>query len=214
MQLRSESKLALVGAAATAVGTVCPIITLPLIGSINYLAGGKGDGVFILGAALVGAAGAAFGTVWLASIIGIGLLAFLLSRLGTFLSMIAQSKSEIEEASQGTGFGDIGNLFSLSLNLEWGWLVLFAGALLMIWSGVEPAVKWATGKNRQASSAVPDERSAAVGAPTTGLHAGATSDVYDRAISEALKVQTIRANRLPEGGPPRAAFGKRLAKKS
>jgi hypothetical protein len=38
----------LIAAAVMALGAFCPIIRLPVVGSMNYMMGGRGDGVFVL----------------------------------------------------------------------------------------------------------------------------------------------------------------------
>ena len=39
----------LIAAAVMALGAFCPIVRFPVVGSINYVMGGRGDGIYIVG---------------------------------------------------------------------------------------------------------------------------------------------------------------------
>jgi len=41
-------------------------------------------------------------------------------------------KSEMELSLQGNIFGDLANLAIQSVQLQWGWLILIAGAILLL----------------------------------------------------------------------------------
>jgi hypothetical protein len=39
----------LVAATVMALGAFCPIVRFPIVGSVNYVLGGQGDGVYVVG---------------------------------------------------------------------------------------------------------------------------------------------------------------------
>jgi hypothetical protein len=117
----------LIAAVVMAVGAFCPIVHLPIVGSINYVMGGRGDGVYIVGcsAAIIGLV--VFGYRRTSGIVGIGALFIIMRALVGFSAALSKSRAELAED---TGpFGGLSNLLANSVGLEWGWLLLVGGAL-------------------------------------------------------------------------------------
>ena len=64
----------LVGAAILAVGVFAPLVNVPLLGSVNYIAGDYGK--YLLATAVVAALVALLRQHWLAALVGLGALGF------------------------------------------------------------------------------------------------------------------------------------------
>ena len=117
------------GVALLAFGTFSPLVSLPIVGSMNYFLNGKGDGVFILGyaaLALLFTAIKKYKLLWIPAILAIGQLSYALM---TF----SQKLSEAADSLEGNIFGQ--GLAS-SIHLDWAWIVLFAGAISLVVSAV------------------------------------------------------------------------------
>jgi hypothetical protein len=61
--MQSKQIIALIGAAVLCLGVFSPIVTIPLVGSMNYFRNGTGDGVVVLLFAALGAFAAIHGNV-------------------------------------------------------------------------------------------------------------------------------------------------------
>jgi hypothetical protein len=122
--------LALIGAAVLIVGVFLPIVSLPVVGSMNLLmpGGAVGDGVFVVGFAVIAGGLALMGkmrhVIWPA----LAALAFIVWKL-------LQIKGVLDTAT--ATYGDqVGTVVAMN----WlGWAVLLAGALLLVYAG---ATSW------------------------------------------------------------------------
>ena len=116
--MAKDQQLGLLGVALAAIGCFLPLMSVAFIGSVNYYFNGQGDGIIVL----ILSAG--------------GLLAFLRGSYGFGLTtglLIAAMCTYTFLNLQGI----IGNdpLASVLVRLDFGWLVLYGGAALMIYAG-------------------------------------------------------------------------------
>jgi hypothetical protein len=72
-----------------ALGAFCPLIRLPIVGSLNYVAGGHGDGIFIVAAAFAIVPCVTFGYRRVAGLIAAGAMIMSLLLLVNFLNLLA-----------------------------------------------------------------------------------------------------------------------------
>lgn len=120
------------GSAVLALGTFMPIVSMPLVGSLNYFNNGQGDGVFILILAVAAAVLTLLGYykfVWIPGAISAGLLLFTLIR---FIQVVSDAKSSMSEDLEGNPFAGLAEGFMNSVQLQWGWMFLFIGALAIV----------------------------------------------------------------------------------
>ena len=109
----------LVGSGLLILGTFLPLVSVPIIGSINYFANGQGDGVFIIGfgaLAIVFTLIKRYKLLWIPAILSIAQLIYALI---TFAQKMSGGSSGI-----------------FSISMEWGWLVLFAGGILLVFAAL------------------------------------------------------------------------------
>ena len=106
-------------------GTFLPIVSLPIVGSVNYFMNGKGDGIFIIGYAVLAIIFVAlkrYKLLWIPAILAIGQLTYALI---TFSQKISETASSLN--------GNIfGQAIASTVHLDWAWIVLYAGAALLI----------------------------------------------------------------------------------
>ncbi len=124
-----------IAAGALALGTFLPAITLPIVGSMNYFNNGKGDGVFVLVAAIVAAILVAVQKYKFVLIPALLAAAITLFDLFNFFTKI----SEVSASLEGNPFAALAG----SIQLEWGWFVMILAevALILIALGVLPKEK-------------------------------------------------------------------------
>jgi hypothetical protein len=123
--------LALTGAGLLAVGVFLPIVRLPLVGSLNYFRNGQGDGVVLLAlAAITVVLVVQENFKWLWST-GLGAFAMLAFTFVNFQVNMSSARSEMERDLADNPFAGLGTALVESVQLEWGWVVLIAGASLL-----------------------------------------------------------------------------------
>ena len=114
-----------VGGVLLIFGTFLPIVSLPIVGSVNYFMNGKGDGIFVIGYAVLAIIFVAlkrYTLLWIPAILSFGQLTYALI---TF----SQKISEAESSLNGNIFGQA---IVSSVHLDWAWIVLYAGAALLV----------------------------------------------------------------------------------
>jgi len=133
--MKDTKTLALIGAAVLFVGAFMPIVSMPIVGSINYFNNGKGDGVFILLIAGITAALALTGrtrhTLWTGS----AALVMLGVTFIRFQSGMSEMRTRMDTELAGNPFRGLAEAAVGAVQLQWGWAVLLLGAGLTIYAG-------------------------------------------------------------------------------
>jgi hypothetical protein len=122
--------LGLAGSAALLIGVFCPLVTLPIVGSISYIHNGRGDGIFVAVLAaisLVLVLCRFWVGLWFTSVLSLGILGF------TFINFQVRLQ-EMKQELAGNPFGGIAETVSLS----WGFAVIIVGAALLIAAAAVP----------------------------------------------------------------------------
>jgi hypothetical protein len=122
-------KVILAGALAMAMGTLLPIVRIPFLGTLNYLARGQGDGTIVLLLSGVVIAAVFYGYRRIAALVGFVALVLMAVTLLNIVNMLAELHKE-------TAQNPFGALLADTVGLEWGWLPLIGGALAVIGAGV------------------------------------------------------------------------------
>lgn len=110
--LNKGQELGLMGSIVLMIGVFAPLANIPIVGSVNYYMNGQGDGVFILGLAIVSLMFAAFDwrkLLWLTGGASVALTGIALVRASEIFS---------------------GKFVTIS----WGWVVLLAGSGILFLS--------------------------------------------------------------------------------
>lgn len=119
----------LIAAAIMALGAFCPIVTLPIIGSISYVMRGNGDGIIIVGcsAAIIGLT--IFEYRRSTAIIAAGALVMMIVTLTRFAALLSKAQADAAQSAKSNAFGGLASLMVNSVGLGWGWVLLFGGAI-------------------------------------------------------------------------------------
>jgi hypothetical protein len=118
----------LVAAAMMALGAFCPIVSLPIVGSLNYVMRGNGDGIIIVGcsAAIIGLT--IFGYRRSTAIFAAGALVMMIVTLSQLAAILSKAQVEAAQSAKSNPFGGLASLMVNSVGLGWGWVLLFGGA--------------------------------------------------------------------------------------
>ncbi|MYN66718.1 MAG: hypothetical protein F4X11_17085, partial [Acidobacteria bacterium] len=126
--------LAVTAAFILVIGTFTPMVSVPFIGGIDYFRDGYGDGYILLIMAGLSAALAVTGRWKQVLVPALGSLAAI---LWTFLGVqdtIAQARSGAPAELTGNPHEGLAASVMASIQWEWGWVLLFAGSGLLVYS--------------------------------------------------------------------------------
>ncbi|UPK40114.1 hypothetical protein IVB18_24525 [Bradyrhizobium sp. 186] len=115
-----------------ALGTFCPIVTLPVVGSVNYVMSGNGDGIFIAIGALGVVALVLTGYRRATGIVAGAGMIWMLITLAKIVSLLAEARAKLDHSMKGNPFGGLAKVMANSVGLGWGWVLLFGGAIAII----------------------------------------------------------------------------------
>jgi hypothetical protein len=124
--------LGLIGSIVLFIGVFTPIVSAPIIGSMNYFQNGKGDGMLILILAIVSLVFVLtkkYKGLWFT---GVGSLAIMALTFINFQMKISDMKSQMESELAGNPFRGLADVAMQSVQLQWGWALLIVGAGLVI----------------------------------------------------------------------------------
>lgn len=130
--MSSRQIVALAGAVLLAFGVFAPLVSIPIAGTMNYFANGRGDGIIVLTMAGVTALLALmrmFGGLWVTGLISAGTIAF---TFYNFQSKFSQMKAEMEQQLAGNPFRGLADAALNSVQMQWGWAILALGTLLIL----------------------------------------------------------------------------------
>ena len=126
--------LAVTAAIVLVIGTFRPIVSFSFVGSVDYFRDGYGDGYILLIMAGLSLALAVTGRWKQVLVPALGSLAMI---LWTFLSVqdtMSQVRSGAAAALTGNPYQGLAPSVMQSIQWEWGWVLLFAGSGLLVYS--------------------------------------------------------------------------------
>lgn len=132
---KDSKKLAFVGAGLLAIGPFMPVVSVPIVGNLNLFNGGEGDGIILLVLAGIGAVLAYLGKTRHVLWPGLAAAAMLLYGLVRFQQLKSQMRADMDSDLEDNPFKGLAELAIESVQLQWGWFPLVAGAGIMIYAG-------------------------------------------------------------------------------
>lgn len=128
----TKQSLGIIGSIILFVGVFTPIVSIPILGNMNYFQNGKGDGTVVLifaGISLVLALAKKYKGLWFT---GIGSLGIMLFTFINFQIGMSQVKNQMESELAGNPFRGLADIAMQTVQLQWGWAILVVGAGLII----------------------------------------------------------------------------------
>ena len=128
--------IGLSGAVFLFMGVFCPIISMPLMGSMNYFQNGKADGVIVLvAAAMAGFLCLAGKYRWLL-LPGLGSAVTLAITYRNFSLKMNEAKEKFNSELFNNFFKGLTDAAFQSVQFQWGWAILILGTVLVIAAGL------------------------------------------------------------------------------
>ena len=134
--MNKKQVIAIIGAILLFVGVFAPIVSVPILGSLNYFRNGEGDGVIVLALAVASVALALaklYKGLWLT---GGGSLCVLGVTFFNFQSKMSELRSSMKHDLAGNPFAGLGQAALGSVELQWGWALLVIGACLVMTAAI------------------------------------------------------------------------------
>lgn len=131
-QINKAPLVGYLGSAIMAAGVFCPLVSIPIAGSINYFKNGEGDGTFLLFLAAASVAAIFWKRFKFLIVTGGAAIAILTFDLWNFFHKMSLSKADMQREMAGNPFGGLAEVAMQSIQLQWGWAVMFAGAAMLI----------------------------------------------------------------------------------
>jgi len=130
--MNTKQLLGLAGSIILFVGVFAPIVSVPIMGNMNYFQNGKGDGTIVLVLAVISfvlVLAEKHEGLWFT---GLGSLAMMLFTFINFQSKMSQAKAEMESQLADNPFRGLADMAMQSVQLQWGWALLIVGAAMLI----------------------------------------------------------------------------------
>lgn len=132
MNFSKRQLIGLGGCALLFIGVFLPIVSVPIMGGLNYFQNGRGDGTIVLILAVLSAVFFLQKKYLPVLFTGVGILAMLLFTFLGFYFRMGQMRAELERDLAGNPFAGLGQLAIQSVQMQWGWAVLVLGALVVM----------------------------------------------------------------------------------
>ena len=166
---------------------------LPIVGSVNYVMGGRGDGVFVIGCSAVIIALVVSGYRRTTGMLATAALFIMIMTVVQFAAALGKARADL--AKDAGPFGGLATLIANSVGLEWGWLLLFGGALGVVVLALLAPVEIVPAADGQRHNTQDDE--------------AASFSSADRIIADYLENRMISPAIRAQSTPERIGFGKR-----
>jgi uncharacterized protein YjbI with pentapeptide repeats/type II secretory pathway pseudopilin PulG len=124
--------LGILGSILLFLGTFAPVVSFPIIGSINFLKNGTGDGAILIALSIASVfliLRRMYQWVWLS---GLGALAIISLNFIFLQVKLSEIQLRMQNELAGNPFRGIADLAVQSIRLEWGWAILLIGSGLII----------------------------------------------------------------------------------
>jgi hypothetical protein len=133
--MATNKNIALLGSALLAIGVFLPLVSVPIVGSLNYFRNGTGDGLIMLVIAATAVGFALTGRENYIFFAGLASVALLLFTFINLQARLAEMKAQMDEQLTGNPFRGLADMAYDSIQMQWGWAVLLLGAGLITYAG-------------------------------------------------------------------------------
>ncbi|CAO1665077.1 hypothetical protein NYA30BAC_02536 [Halomonas sp. NYA30] len=123
--MKTKQLLGLIGSIILFIGVFTPIVSVPIMGNMNYFQNGKGDGTIVLILAVISLVlvlANKYKGLWFT---GIGSLGVMLFTFINFQSKMSQAKADMETELAGNPFRGLADMAMQSVQLQWGWALMW-----------------------------------------------------------------------------------------
>jgi hypothetical protein len=127
--------LGLTGSIILFVGVFTPIMSVPILGNMNYFQNGRGDGVVVLVLSLISlllTLAKKYRGLLITGALSLAVLAF------TFINFqwrLSEMRAKVKTDLANNPFSGLGEAFLGNVQIQWGWAVLIVGAAILLFAG-------------------------------------------------------------------------------
>jgi len=128
----TRSLLGVLGSALLILGVFLPIMSIPIVGDLDYFHNGRTDAAMIIVLALLSmilGLAKRFKALWVTGLASLGVLAFNFIHLRT---MISQARSAAGSELPGNYLATLSAATIERIQMAWGWAVLVIGGIVVI----------------------------------------------------------------------------------
>jgi hypothetical protein len=125
-------------------GSFLPLVSLPIVGTLNYWSslgsggnGGMADGVFILGAAIFAAILLLTKKYQALILPAFGAAIVTTIDLAHVINVVDDTKARLADTLKGNPFAGLALGLANSIQIQWGWVVLYLGAILLAYVAIK-----------------------------------------------------------------------------
>ncbi len=126
----------LLGAVFLFAGVFCPIISVPIMGSMNYFQNGRTEGVFVIFAAAIAVMLCIIDEYRWLLLPGIGSAIMISITYYDFYSRMHAAREKLKSGLLENVFKGLADAAFQTFQFEWGWAVLIAGVVLITAAGI------------------------------------------------------------------------------
>ena len=198
--------LAVTAAILLIIGAFAPIVSFPFVGDIDFFREGYGDGYILLIMAGLSAALAVTGRWKQVLVPGLGSLAVILWTFMGVQDTVSQARSGGPAVLAGNPHEGLAPSVMASIQWDWGWILLFAGSCLLIYSATrreqaedEYLAPAAVAVEEEPEVALPE-----AAAPEAAVEATAEEAAVEATAEEAAPAPTEAAPAAEPTGEPAA----------
>ncbi len=130
--ITARQLVGIIGSIILIIGVFTPIVSVPIMGNMNYFQNGEGDGTIILILAVISfilVLIKKYKGLWFT---GLGSIGVLLFTFIDFQSRMSQIIANMESELADNPFRGLADIAIQSVQLQWGWALLIVGAALVI----------------------------------------------------------------------------------
>ncbi len=118
------------------VGDFSPVATLPMAGSISYLHNGRADGIIIAVISVISLYFSLTSNYFNLRFTGLASLVVISTSLWSFHFRIGDLKASLDRQLAGNPFRGLAEIALAAVRLEWGWVLLMGGGLILLISSM------------------------------------------------------------------------------
>lgn len=130
--MNSKQVLGLIGSVGLIIGVFSPLVSVPIMGNMNYFQNGKGDGIIVLTLAIVSLFLILAKNYRLLWFTGFTSFAVIFYTFLNFQSKMSQVKMQMGSQLADNPFHGLADIAMKSVQLQWGWAILVIGSILVI----------------------------------------------------------------------------------
>lgn len=140
MEFSKQQLVGLVGGIVLLLGVFLPIVSMPIAGSISIFSSGRIDGYVLLGLAIISLILAFINNIKPLRITGGVSLLIVVIDFIYLLYKLNSIKGDVADKLKGNPFGGMAEAMMSTVQIQYGWVFLFIGSLLLVYAAFAKVV--------------------------------------------------------------------------